>query len=386
MGAVPGQRVHPGADVEALAVQCHPAAAGAVALDGAPRGARGLVADKQHIVARVTEHRFQVVDDATARAHAAGGNHDRRPVVAAQVVHHALMVGVAVHGEQLGEIQRVPTRVQAFFCLCIPEPAQAAVAGGEVGRQRRIQHHREVLPLPLPGCPRAARRALVHERLQFVQQLLGAADAEGGNQDGAAVGEGVFNQRSQALMALLALLMQAAPVGTFQYHRVRALRRRGVRQQRCVGRTEVTGEQHTANPAIFQPFTFNIGGAENMSRVLQAQPQAGLDFMPSIKGQGQQPLPQQRDDPVQQLPVAGHADLDGVLQYHRQQLRAGFAADDGPAKSGRQQVRHPPNVVDMHVGHDQRTKVVDGEADLQLPCPAAIAGGFVALEQAAIDQ
>lgn len=52
---------------------------------------------------------------------------------------------------------------------------------------------------------------------QLVEQLLRVADAEGGNQHGAFIGQGMFDNLFQALASGAAIFMQTVTVGTFQH-------------------------------------------------------------------------------------------------------------------------------------------------------------------------
>lgn len=75
---------------------------------------------------------------------------------------------------------------------------------------------------------------------QLVEQFLGAADAEGGYQHGAVVGQSVFDDLLQALAAGAAVFVQAVAVGAFQHQNVGTLRWYAGFQDRCAGGAEVT--------------------------------------------------------------------------------------------------------------------------------------------------
>ncbi|MBK1706672.1 hypothetical protein [Halochromatium glycolicum] len=80
--------------------------------------------------------------------------------------------------------------------------------------------------------------------------------------------------------------------------------------------------------------------------------------------------PLERDDaalPVEPVPLSERQRNDAALQHG-------------------EQVRQPPDVVDVDTGDDQRLDGGDAEADLQLVGARAIVAGLVALEQAAIDE
>lgn len=79
----------------------------------------------------------------------------------------------------------------------VPVFAQAGVAGGEVGGQGGVEDDVEVVPGASFG--EASLAMLVDDGFEFVEQFLGAADAEGGDEQGAAVVEGVFDDGAQAV-------------------------------------------------------------------------------------------------------------------------------------------------------------------------------------------
>lgn len=107
VGGVAAEGMDAGADVEAGAVEVDIAAARSVALDCPAGGAGGLVADEEDVVAWVAEHGFEVVDDASAGAHAAGGDDDGWAGAAGQVVDGAQVGGVVVDGDELFEVEWV---------------------------------------------------------------------------------------------------------------------------------------------------------------------------------------------------------------------------------------------------------------------------------------
>jgi len=71
----------------------------------------------------------------------------RRGVTAVgEIVDHALVVGVAIDRHQLLERQRMAPRIEPRLRLLVPEPAQAPIAGGEVGRERGVEHDLQHAP------------------------------------------------------------------------------------------------------------------------------------------------------------------------------------------------------------------------------------------------
>ncbi|MNT83816.1 hypothetical protein D3C72_2237430 [compost metagenome] len=87
-------------------------------------------------MARVAEHRLEVIDNAPAAAHAAGGDDDGRAGALCQVADHAQVIAVAVDGEQVAELERVATLADALEGFLVPERLQLLVDGGEAAGQR----------------------------------------------------------------------------------------------------------------------------------------------------------------------------------------------------------------------------------------------------------
>lgn len=70
----------------------------------------------------------------------------------------------------------------------------------------------------------------MNQVFQFVEQLLGASDAEGGDDDGAFVFQGVLDGGLEFQAAVLAAFMDAVAVGAFNNEGVGFVRGLGGRQ------------------------------------------------------------------------------------------------------------------------------------------------------------
>jgi len=79
---------------------------------------------------------------------------------------------------------------------------------------------------------------------------------------------------------------------------------------------------------------------------LQAHLQPLADRVPVAIGQRDQTPAQLGQHLLDQSPLAREADLEGVLEHHRQQLGRGGAAEDGPTVAGGEQIGQPADVVD----------------------------------------
>src|SRR5690606_978627 len=109
MSRIAAQATDASANGVAFALEVDVTALRTVSLDRIARRSFGLVAHKQNIVARVAEHGLEVVDDASAGAHAVASNDDGGTCGTGQVLDHAQVIVMAVYRNQLLELQWTST-------------------------------------------------------------------------------------------------------------------------------------------------------------------------------------------------------------------------------------------------------------------------------------
>lgn len=119
-----------------FAIKLNPSMLRPVFLDGAAGRSDGLVADKQHMMSRVFNHGFEVVDHPTPGCHAAGGEYYRRATGFGEIVDGLQVLVVAVDGIKVVEAQGVTAGFDAFLSFGVPEGFEFAVDLGEFGRER----------------------------------------------------------------------------------------------------------------------------------------------------------------------------------------------------------------------------------------------------------
>jgi hypothetical protein len=115
---------------------------------------------------------------------------------------------------------------------------------------------------------------------------------------------------------------------------------------------------------------FHVGGAEDVAGALEAD----ADVVAFVVDEGVPGLVFERDEAavhffeeaLDELAVAREADLQGVFDHQRQQPGRGHGAEDRAPVAGGEQVRQAADVVDVHVGDDQRQHVVHREGDAVL--------------------
>lgn len=244
------------------------------------------------------------------------------------------------------------------------------------------------------------------DALQFVQQFLGATDAEGRDQHAAAIFQGALYGVLQNLYTLFAVLVQAVAVGAFYHQLIAAPGGLGGVEQWRVAGAHVSGEDNAAfvasaglasrtaprgiRAAVVLQFALHVGRAENMAGALQADAQGAAlfrdDRLPAVVGQRPQLLLDVADEFPDQSLVSADTDFQRILQYQRQQFGGGLGTVDGAAKAGGDQVGNTAHVVYVHVSGHQRLHRADVELDRQAVVTAATGRGFRPLEEAAVDQ
>lgn len=353
-----------------------------------PRCAFALVAHEQHIMPGIVQHRLQVVDDAATSAHATARDHHGGAGAVRQVADHSQVGVVVVHREQLFEAQGLAALGDPLERFLLPVGPQFPVGLGEAAGQRGVQNHRQFLP-----GQRFVHSALwvaVEDILQLVQQFLGAADAEGRDQDGALILQGAGQYPLQPLLTFLSVFVVAIPVGAFDHQGVAAVGWLGCRQHGGVRCAQVPGEHHPV-PAR-RPFyvAFHVGGAEDVpcssqpySYLAVAGVQGGVPLVVGQRHQAPFDHPQVTVDVVW---PAAEAQFEGVLEDDGQQLRRGLAAEDRAFEARRQQPGYSAHVVYVHVGDYQGLDRGHREIDGQVIGVGAAGALVAALEQAAVHQ
>lgn len=123
-------------------------------------------------------------------------------------------------------------------------------------------------PSPLPRGERGqvCRRSLLalNDVFELVEQFLGAADAERGDQHGALVFQGLFDNGFESLAAGAAVFVEAVAVGAFEHQDVGALWGFGRHQEGGMRCAEVAGKDDAlALPCLREvEVDFDIGRAE----------------------------------------------------------------------------------------------------------------------------
>lgn len=343
VGRIAAECMHPGADGVAAAIEDHVSAPGAEDLNIPSRRPGGLITHKQHVGTRVAEQRLEIIDDAAAAAHAAGGDHHARPGGLAQVGHGVFMVGMAVDGGQLVEGKGVTSGPGLLPRLGVPEGEQPTVGLGEAARQGRVDDDFQIVPRKSAGGPPVT--AVMDDFLQFVEKFLGAADGEGRNQHHTPILKGSFNYLLQLPASLPSTFVEPVTIGGFQDQDVGTVRRAGGREQRRIGGAQVAGENHSQIPETaggkgVAPGTahLNKSRAEDMAGRLETNRDSRNGVRGNLLPGAERERGQQRCEPGENAPdetlVAADADLYRVFQHQGEEHRGRFGAVDGAVETG----------------------------------------------------
>lgn len=223
----------------------------------------------------------------------------------------------------------------------------------------------------------------------LVEQLLGAAEAEGGDEDGAVVGQGAVDDGFEALLAVAAVAVETVAVGAFQDEDVGALRGLDRAQQWVAGCAEVAGEDDSVGVGASWVLhvAFDVGGAEQVAGALEADAAGGVvvvgQGVPGFEGDGVDVVVEQGDEAFDLGGVVGDAEAVGVFEDQGEELGGGFAADDRAAEAGGQEGGDAAYVVEVDVGDDEGLDAGGGESEW---LGVGVDGCVGALFEAAVDE
>ena len=108
-------------DLVAPAIQLHVATLRAILLDVVSRCSLGLITHKQNIGSGVANQRLEIIDNATATAHATRGNHYAGTRSPCEVLNRGNVILVSIDGSELFKCQGMASLVQVLPGLPVPE-------------------------------------------------------------------------------------------------------------------------------------------------------------------------------------------------------------------------------------------------------------------------
>src|SRR5690606_26136581 len=112
-------------------------------------------------------------------------------------------------------------------------------------------------------------------RFQFIQQFLGATDAEGRDKYCAAVRQGLLQRTLETLSPGAPVFVQSVAVGAFQHYFISAIGNGRRRQEGRMGRAEITREYDTPPPLLqgIAHIALHPSRTQDMPGPLEAYPQ-----------------------------------------------------------------------------------------------------------------
>jgi len=212
-----------------------------------------------------------VIDDSPAGAHAAPGDDHR----GAGPLDQPEMVPVGTTGVKPVEIERMVAPLQEGPGFPVPVGGKGGGDPGQFEAEGGIHHHgnaSEAIELR-HGSPEGE---VGDQPVQFVEQFLGAAEGESGDEDLAAVNEGAPEDLSEPFEPMLAAFVKAVAVGGFEHQQIARRRRFGVRQERGIPGAEVPGKDD--GPGRIVTVQMEEGRPQNMPGLMKRKANALLEL------------------------------------------------------------------------------------------------------------
>ena len=207
-------------------------------LEPAAERVLGLKTDQEDQVPVVADLVGQMVEDPARLRHPRRGDDHRGALQRVQRLRFAHVPDIAHHGE----VEQVRRGGHQPFTL-IEDLGMHAEDGGRVDRERAVDIDRHI------GNPPGAMQLV-----QAVDDLLGPAERERGDQHLAAAGRGAAHRLAQPVFRGRNGLVVAVGVGGFDDEGVdRSRRGLGVTNDRQAGAADVTGEHQTVGAALGDP-------------------------------------------------------------------------------------------------------------------------------------
>ena len=382
VGAEAGKVLQAGPDGDLLAEELH-------ALRSlqqlAAQGALSLEAHEEDCTFRTPEVVLQVVPDAARVAHAGGGDDD----LGGPVLVQGLGLLAALRGVEVGEAEHVlalshqPHRVVVHVAPKVP-----VKNGCGLFRQGRVDVNREVRA--------GVDQVLFLDFPDKIEELLGPAHGEGGDDDVSSPGHGLVDDPGQLVGIAPVLRMVPVAVGGLHHHVVRPGDLYRVADNGLVDVADVPGEDDAFFHAVLPQIHGHKGGAQQMSRVgkLHVHPLAEVDEF-AVLADDHEVL-----DPLRVLhgvkglgPGSAGAlalavfplrvlllNMGGVQQHDLQQLGGEAGGKNAALETLLDEHGNPAGVVNVGVGYQNVVNGIGGEGKFAV-------GDFVpALLEAAVDE
>ena len=322
----------------------------------AAQGARGLEAHEHHGAVGAPEVILQMVADTARVAHTGSGDNDLGGLVHVQQLGLVYRLGQVQTGEA-EHMGAVLHQRQSVLVQIAPQIA-AENRGGLLG-QRAVHVHREVLD--------GRDQIFVLDLADKVQQLLGAAHGEGGDDHVAALAQRLVDDLRQLAGVAPHLGVIAVAVGGLGEHIVRTVEELGIADDGLIHIADIAGEHHGARFITLMAGELDAGAAQQVAGIDELRRHAlhhrnvlavfaGLDKLPHPQGIGHG-VDRLHLRPSGALVLAVLVlrvlllDMGGVLEHNVQQIGGQAGGNDLTLKAVFDEHGDAAGVVDMGVGH-----------------------------------
>ncbi len=353
-------------------------------LQGTAAGAFGLKAAEDDAVAGIAETKGEMVKDATAGDHAAGGNNDAGSFDGVDGLGFLDGAGEmeALDVEGIAAVLLVACELQVVIFLVLEVEVSGAEGHGAVNVDGDFGDALQLLEL-----------------VEIKHKGLRAADGEGGNDDGAAALGDAIDDVGEKVEGIAAGMLAVA-VGGFAEEQIDLLGdgRSGVVQDGLIVAADVAGEDDDGLLAIIGDGEFEAGGAEDVAGVVGLDVKVGRDVEAAVARHGAEEFEDRIDivggverngigmlAPLVANGVGGvfFLEVGGIFEEESGELDGGGIGENGFVEATADEDGEPAGVVEMGVSEDGEVERfgIDGKR-----IPVAILEVAGALEKAAIDE
>ena len=197
--------------------------------------------------------------------------------------------------------------------------------------------------------------------IQFKKYFLGPSKAKSGDQGHATILERLEQDRLEPLQASLAAFVNPISISALENEDIGSLRRDRRLEDWRATRADVSAK---TDPHVLVA-DFDHRSPKNMARSRKTKFGVARQALPFPVGDRLDQIGDRLEQTPNHLFVASHPEPNRILEHHRQEFGSRRCAIDRTVETGFDQIRNPSNVVDVHVGEQQRIDSIERKIDLR---------------------